>query len=91
MTALVWKHGTSRDEVRRLFQSELNQSGHARSVTWNGDRFAAVVGWGSILDLQGEITDDAIVVEKSRGAIGKIVLQKIEAVFERLFPGGRQQ
>jgi len=88
MGALVWKHGTSRDEARRLVQEELKQLGHDGRVRWHGDAATVTVGWGAVLSASGRVTDEAVVLDKCGGAIGGLVLERCRELLRRLFPAG---
>lgn len=90
MAVLAWKHGTTRSRAHQLIESRLQQTGHGRSVNWQGDSFTSSIGWGVVLDLAGRIDDEFVVLDKSRGAMGGIVLTESEAAFEQMFPGGKQ-
>jgi len=88
MAVLVWKHGTTKAAARQAVMEELQQLGVADKVKWSGDRGSASIGLGVILNASGEITDDAVVLEKSGGAVGPMVVQRCRELLERLFPGG---
>jgi len=90
MAVLAWKHGTERRTAKELLLSRLIASGYDRCVNWSGDSFSSVMGWGTILDVEGRIDDDYFVLEKSRGAVGNVVLNRCRAILEDLFPGGEQ-
>lgn len=88
MSQLIWKHNKTRAEVRQLLQAKMNQAGIADKVTWNGDQFQSNVGWGTVLNLVGEITDHEIVLSKVSGMLRGTVLTKSREAFEQMFPGG---
>jgi len=90
MAVLVWKHGKSRNEVRALIQGRLALAGVSDKVIWDGDTFRSSVGWGSILNLVGHITDQTVTLEKSSGAMGGVILEKSREAFRELFPDGQQ-
>jgi hypothetical protein len=88
MAALVWKHGTTKDAAKQAVVEELQQLGVADKIKWSGDRATASIGLGMILSASGEVTDDAVVLEKAGGAAGGTVVQRCRELLERLFPGG---
>lgn len=90
MSDLVWKHGKTREEAKAIIQAELKQLGYDGKVTWDADSASASVGWGTILNASGRITDDTIILEKCGGAVGGIVLSKCREMLVRVFPGGEQ-
>jgi hypothetical protein len=89
MAVLVWKHGTTKAEAVAAIQAALNESGHGGSVTWDGARAEARYGpFASVVHAKGEVTDDAVVLEKCGGLAGGAVLSRCEELLRRLFPGG---
>lgn len=90
MAALVWKHNRTREEARELIQRRLHEAGHDSKVAWKGDSLSASIGWGAILSLSGEVTDDALVLENCTGALSGFVLSKCREGLAHLFPGGEQ-
>jgi hypothetical protein len=49
------------------------------------------VGWGAVLNVAGEVTDHADVLERCGGAAGATVLRECREMLERLFPGGEER
>ena len=90
MAVLTWKHGMTRNEVRKLIQERIEAAGVSEKVKWNANTFTASVAWGAVLNLVGEINEDTIVLQKSSGAIGSVVLAKSREAFEKLFPDGEE-
>jgi len=90
MAVLVWKHETTRQDARKRIEDRLKSAHVSEKVSWNGDIFSSSVGWGTILNLVGEVTDDAVVLRKSSGAMGGVILAKSREGFQQLFPEGRE-
>jgi hypothetical protein len=91
MPVLTWKHGRSRDEAIATIRAALKNSGYDGSVTWDGAKAEARYGpFASIVHAKGEVTADAVVLEKCGGLAGGPVLQRCRELLERLFPGGEQ-
>jgi hypothetical protein len=91
MAVLTWKHGKSRDEAVAAIQAALKESGHDGLVTWDGAKAEARYGpFASIVHAKGEVTPDAVVLEKCGGLAGGPVLRRCRELLERLFPGGDQ-
>jgi hypothetical protein len=89
MAALLrWRHGVSSAEARRIMEEQLSEAGYADQVQWDGDEFSASVGFGTVLKVKGQVTDEEIVLEKCSGALGSTVLAKIREIVGRVFPGG---
>lgn len=88
MNILVWNHGSTPNNVRRLMVDRLLAAGISDKVAWNGDQFKSSIGWGTILNLVGRIEPDVIVLEKCSGAIGGVVLAKCREAFQEMFPAG---
>jgi len=87
--ALVWKHGRSKAEALAAVQSALASSGRASAVKWDGAKLEARYGpFGSVVHARGEVTDDAIVLEKCGGLAGGVVLARCRELLARLFPEG---
>ena len=90
MYILIWKHGKTLEEVRRLMLERLSDRGISDKVGWKVNRFTSTVGWGAILDLVGEIQSQTVVLEKCSGAIGGVVLGKCREAFREMFPDGEE-
>jgi hypothetical protein len=91
MAVLVWKHGKSKAEALGALQAALKDSGYGGSVAWDGPRAEARYGpFASVLHAVGEVTDDAVVLEKCGGLAGGAVLKQCQELLRRLFPGGEQ-
>jgi hypothetical protein len=88
MAELVWKHGTTAAAAREAIQAELCKLGYDGKVTWKGDEATASVGWGTVLNVSGKITSEAIILDKCGGAVGGTVLGKCREMLLRLFPNG---
>ena len=89
MAVLTWKHGRSKEEAVAAIQAALAESGYAGSVTWTGVKAEARYGpFASVVHAKGEVTDDAVVIEKCGGLAGGPVLTRCRELFARLFPGG---
>jgi hypothetical protein len=87
MTVLVWKHGTTKEEARKVIQAELRKLGYDGRVSWDEFRATARVGpWGTILNAAGEITETQVRLEKCGGAFGGLVLRQCRAMLAQLFP-----
>ena len=68
----------SKDRVKAEIVFELEKLGYNKYLTWKEFEFSASVGWGSVLSLEGNITDDSIIINKCSGAFGSKVLDKIK-------------
>jgi hypothetical protein len=91
MAVLTWKHGTSKAEAVAAIRAALAESGHGGSVEWDGARAEARSGpFGSVVRARGEVTDEAVVVERCGGLAGGAVLGRCREWLARLFPGGEQ-
>jgi hypothetical protein len=91
MAVLVWKHGKSKADALAAIQGALKDSGYDGSVKWDGTKAEARYGpFASVVHAKGEVTDDAIVLEKCGGLVGGVVLSRCRAMLEQLFPGGEQ-
>ncbi len=91
MAVLTWKHGRPRDEAIAEIKAALKESGHDGSVTWDGAKAEARYGpFASVVHAKGEVTADAVVLEKCGGLAGGAVLRRCRELLERLFPGGDQ-
>ena len=91
MAVLVWKHGKTNAEAVTAIQAALKESGYDGSVTWSGARAEARYGpFASLVHVKGEVTDDAIVLDKCGGLAGGAVLSRCRELLGRLFPGGEQ-
>jgi len=89
MSELIHKHGRGNaSEVRKLVQDALDGLGYSDYVEWDGNSFSASVGHGFILDLQGNITDQCFIVEKSTGAMGEKVLSECNNIAQGLSKQG---
>ena len=89
MAVLVWKHGTSKAEAARAVRAALDRAGHGGAVTWSGTRLKARVGpFGSVVSLEGEVTDEYVVIDRCGGLAGGRVLAKCRDSLAGLFPGG---
>jgi hypothetical protein len=86
---LTWKHGKSQAEAVADVGAAIEQSGYGGYVAWEGARAEARYGpFASVLHVKGEVTGDAVVLEKCGGPAGGVVLGKCRQMLERLFPGG---
>ena len=91
MSDFVWKHGQSKADALAAIQSALKESGYDGSVTWTGSKAEAQYGpFASIVHAQGEVTDDAVVLERCAGVAGAAVLKRCRDLMEKLFPSGGQ-
>jgi hypothetical protein len=91
MAVLVWKHGQSAAEALAAIQAALKEAGYDGAVSWDGARAEARYGpFASILHAKGEVTEDAVVLEKCGGLAGGTVLKRCQELLQRLFPGGEQ-
>ncbi|WP_010583323.1 hypothetical protein [Schlesneria paludicola] len=88
MSAFVWKHGVTADDARRLIQMKLAGDGVAQHVTWNGNRFTASVGWGFILKVVGEITQEVVRLDQISGPMTRSIITKSRDELASLFPDG---
>lgn len=89
MAALTWKHGTSQSAALEAIQGALKESGYDSSVKWDGAKAEARYGpFASVVHAKGEVTEDAIVLEKCGGLVGATALNRCRQMLERLFPGG---
>lgn len=86
MAAINWKHGKTQDEARAIIQAELDELGYAGKVSWKGNELVASVGFGTVLDLKGRVTEDAIVLDKCGGLAGGAVLAQCTEILARRFP-----
>ena len=89
MSVLVWKHGTSLADARQRILLRLRESGYENKVTWKGYDFFSSIGWGTVLDVAGRIDDAAVIIDKSGGLMGDLVLKKSEATLKDIFPMGQ--
>jgi hypothetical protein len=88
MAALVWRHGRTKAAVAAL-QSALAASGHDGVAKWDGARVEARYGpFATGLHARGEVTDEAVVLERCGGLLGGLVLARCRELLSRLFPGG---
>lgn len=88
MAALVWKHGRSRNEALAALQSALAESSHGGIAKWDGARVEARYGpFATGLHVRGEVTDEAVVLEKCGGLLGGLVLARCRELLAWLFPG----
>lgn len=91
MAELTWKHGRSKDDAVAAIRAALQDSGYDGSVNWTGTRAEARFGpFASVVHAKGEVTDDAVVIEKCGGLAGGPVLTRCRELLARLFPGGEQ-
>jgi hypothetical protein len=91
MAVLTWKHGKSKEDAVAAIKAALDTSGYGSSVTWDGAKAEARYGpFASVVHATGEVTDDAVVLEKCGGVAGATVLRRCRELLERLFPGGEQ-
>lgn len=92
MAALVWKHGRSKAEALAALQSALAASDHGGAAKWNGSKVEARYGpFATGLHARGEVTDEAVVLERCSGLLGGVVLGRCRELLGRLFPGGEQE
>jgi hypothetical protein len=92
MAVLIWKHSKSKTEALDAIRTGLEDSGYHGSVTWNGAMAEARFGpFASIVHAKGEVTDDAVILEKCGGLVGGAVLRRCRELLEQLFPGGEQK
>lgn len=88
MSAFAWKHGVTADEARSLVQMKLASDGIGQHVSWNGNRFEVSIGWGFVLKVVGEITDETIRMEQVSGAMARATIAKSRDELAALFPDG---
>jgi hypothetical protein len=89
MAALVWRHGRSKAEAMAAIRSALAESGHGGAAKWDGARVEARYGpFAAGLHARGEVTDEAVVLEKCSGLLGGLVLARCRELLGGLFPGG---
>lgn len=89
MAVLVWRHGRSKDEALAALRAELTASGYGDPVKWDGARAEARYGpFATGLHARGEVTDEAVVLEKCGGLLGGLVLARCRELLARLFPDG---
>ena len=75
MAVLTWKHGKSKAAAVDAIRAAIEDAGYDGSVKWDGTRLAARVGpFASVVHVKGEVTDDAVVLEKCGGLAGGRVL-----------------
>lgn len=91
MPQLRWRHGRTADQARDLMQGKLRAAGYDDKVKWNGCDFSASVGFGSILNLKGRVSDQEVVLDTCSGAIGGTVQDQVRQILEKLFPGGEME
>lgn len=89
MAVLVWRHGRSAAEAKRLMQQELSAAGYDEYVTWDGHQFSASVGFGAMLKIAGGVSDSHVVLDTCGGALAGTVLAKIREILQRRFPNGQ--
>jgi hypothetical protein len=91
MAVLVWSHGQSKAEALDAIRAALRDSGYESSVTWDGAKAEARRGpFASVVYVKGEVTDDAVILEKCGGLVAGAVLRRCRELLDRLFPGGEQ-
>ena len=91
MAALVWEHGRSKAEALAALRSAVAASGHGKSAKWDGAKVEARSGpFASVVHVRGEVTDDAVILEKCGGLAGGVVLARCHEMLGRLFPGGER-
>jgi hypothetical protein len=92
MAALVWKHGKSKADALAEIQSAIKESGYDGSVNWDGAKAEACYGpFASFVHVKGEVTDDAVVLQKCSGLVGGIVIKRCRELLGQLFPDGEQR
>jgi hypothetical protein len=91
MVALIWRHGRSKAEALAALQSALAESGHGGVAKWDGSKVEARYGpFATGLHARGEVTDEAVVLERCGGLLGGLVLARCRELLDRLFPGGEE-
>ena len=91
MAVLVWKHGKTNAKAIAAIKAALKESGYAGSVTWSGSSVEARYGpFASVVHVMGEVTDDAVVLDKCGGLAGRTVLSRCRELLARLFPSGEE-
>ncbi len=90
MAVLTWKTGKPASEAKEMIQAQLVKTGYGDQVTWEGNAFAAQVGFGFMLDIAGTVQDQEVTLDKCSGVTSEMALGKLKKMFEYLFPGGEQ-
>ncbi len=89
MSVLTWRHGTTKPAAITAVRAAVQEAGYAPHVTWTDGHAEARYGpFASVVHVLGEVTDDAVVLERCGGLAGGAVLQRCRALVEKLFPGG---
>jgi hypothetical protein len=89
MAMFTWRHGRSKEDAVAAIKAALREAGHEGSVTWSGTSAEARYGpFASVVHLRGEVTEEAVVIEKCGGLVGGTVLERLRELLARLFPGG---
>ena len=83
MAILRWRHGMTAAQARQVMEEQLAEAGYSDEVKWKGDQFSASVGWGTVLGIEGQITDEEAVLEKCGGAAGNTALKTIREILQQ--------
>lgn len=91
MAALVWRHARTKAEALDALQSALAKFGYGDAAKWDGAHVEARYGpFATGLYARGEVTDEAVVLERCGGLLGGLVLARCRELLGRLFPDGEQ-
>jgi hypothetical protein len=79
-------HHSTPPEVIDRIKSVVTNKGYAKRMRWHGNKFSCSVAAGIILNLQGEVTNDLVIIEKSSGTLGKKVLKIFKDELNYAYP-----
>ena len=85
---LVCQHGTTAARAFELIIRKLAELGYDRHVRWRGHNVSASIGFGHILCINGEITNNEILV-KFGGFFGGRALTECREIAGSIFPGSQ--
>ena len=88
MPILSWPHRTSRELAATGVREYLERAGHSGRVKWSGDSFSVSVGFGTMLCMQGMITDSVIEITECSGALSGMIMERCRAILQEQFPNG---
>lgn len=90
MSLLVWKHGKSKAEAIADVKAALEKKGYVKHVTWKGGHLRARYRrfFITLVDVIGEVTDEAIIIEKNDGQLHDTATRECKKMLSRLFPDG---
>jgi hypothetical protein len=92
MSLLTWKHGKSKGEAITAIQAAVKDLGYDGYVKWKDGKVEACAGlFCSMVNAEGEVTEDKVLLTKSGGLFGGKVLARCRELLDGLFPGGEEK